>query len=66
MDSVVVGRYAGETALAAVGVVTLTEEVIVCIQEQSISHAMMNFISQCDGAGKDEKKKRDSKKYRKT
>ena len=28
-----------------------------CIPEQSISHAMMNYISQCDGAGKDGKKK---------
>ena len=28
-----------------------------CIPEQSISHAMMNYVSQCDGAVKDAKKK---------
>ncbi|HIY61904.1 MAG TPA: oligosaccharide flippase family protein [Candidatus Mediterraneibacter stercoripullorum] len=49
VDSIVVGRYAGETALAAVNAVNRVDD-FACIPEQSISHAIMNYTSQCDGA----------------
>lgn len=46
----------GISVIAAFNAVNRIDD-FACIPEQSISHAMMNFISQCDGAGKDEKKK---------
>ena len=45
VDSIVVGRYAGETALAAVNAVNRVDD-FACIPEQSISHAIMDYTSQ--------------------
>lgn len=46
----------GISVIAAFNAVNRIDD-FACIPEQSISHAMMNFISQSDGAGKEEKKK---------
>ena len=46
----------GISVIAAFNAVNRIDD-FACIPEQSISHAMMNYISQCDGAGKDGKKK---------
>lgn len=46
----------GISMIAAFNAVNRIDD-FACIPEQSISHAMMNYISQSDGAGNEEKKK---------